>query len=127
MTREAAIARAVGSYDDGSFVADLARRVAIRTESQVPASHPFLRTYLADEVGPCMERIGYATRILDNPVAEGKDVHQLSCSLRPVVLFIWKAWQARAPPTSLRRTATVCRRFAAAETLFTTGFHANPA
>ncbi len=71
MTREAAIARAVGSYDDGSFVADLARRVAIRTESQVPASHPFLRTYLADEVGPCMERIGYATRILDNPVAGG--------------------------------------------------------
>ena len=61
MTREAAIARAVGGYDDGSFVADLARRVAIRTESQVQASHPFLRAYLADEIAPCMERIGYAT------------------------------------------------------------------
>jgi acetylornithine deacetylase/succinyl-diaminopimelate desuccinylase-like protein len=71
MSRDAAIARATRYYDDGSFIADLARRVAIRTESQIPASHPFLRTYLTDEIGPCLARLGYDNQVIDNPVAGG--------------------------------------------------------
>src|SRR4051812_34687716 len=38
MTREAAISRATRHFDEGEFISDLARRVAIRTESQVPES-----------------------------------------------------------------------------------------
>jgi len=33
MSREAAIARATRYFDDGKFLADLARRVAFKTES----------------------------------------------------------------------------------------------
>ncbi len=71
MSREQAIARATSHFDDGSFIADLARRVAIRTESQIPESHPFLRTYLTDEIGPALTRMGYENRIIDNPVKGG--------------------------------------------------------
>ena len=38
MTRSAAIARAAAFYDRGGFAAELARRVAFRTESQNPGS-----------------------------------------------------------------------------------------
>ncbi len=71
MSREQAIASAVSHFDDGSFIADLARRVAIRTESQIPESHPFLRDYLTAEIGPALARMGYENRIIDNPAAGG--------------------------------------------------------
>jgi acetylornithine deacetylase/succinyl-diaminopimelate desuccinylase-like protein len=71
MTRDAAIARAARHFDDGGFLADLARRVAFRTESQVPASFPELRRYLEEEIGPALEAMGYRTQIFDNPVKGG--------------------------------------------------------
>jgi acetylornithine deacetylase/succinyl-diaminopimelate desuccinylase-like protein len=71
MSREKAIDRATRYYDDGSFIADLARRVAFKTESQIPESHPYLRTYLTDEIGPCFAKMGYENRIIDNPVKGG--------------------------------------------------------
>jgi acetylornithine deacetylase/succinyl-diaminopimelate desuccinylase-like protein len=71
MSREGAIARATKYYDDGSFIVDLARRVAIKTESQIPESHPFLRTYLTDEIAPCLAKLGYANKVIDNPVKGG--------------------------------------------------------
>jgi hypothetical protein len=40
MTREGALDRAARHFDDGGFLADLARRVAIRSESQDPAQRP---------------------------------------------------------------------------------------
>jgi hypothetical protein len=46
MSRTAAVARAARHYDDGSFLADLARRVAIPTTSQEPENFPHLRRYL---------------------------------------------------------------------------------
>src|SRR5258708_6732994 len=51
MTRDGAIARATRHYDDGSFLTDLARRVAIHTDSQVPQSVPQLHRYLAEDIG----------------------------------------------------------------------------
>ena len=69
MTRESAISRATLHFDDGAFIADLARRVAYRTESQVPASRPHLTDYLVQELGPSFERIGFKVEICDNPVA----------------------------------------------------------
>ena len=45
MTRESAIERAERYFDCGKFRDDLARRVAFRTESQVPESRPQLGIY----------------------------------------------------------------------------------
>jgi acetylornithine deacetylase/succinyl-diaminopimelate desuccinylase-like protein len=55
------------AFDDGSFLADLARRVAIRTESQVPGSRPQLDAYLADEMAPTLAGLGYEVEVLANP------------------------------------------------------------
>src|SRR3954471_18721380 len=71
MTRETAISRATRHFDDGEFIADLARRVAYRTESQVPESRPHLREYLALELAPAFERLGFKVEIFENPVAAG--------------------------------------------------------
>src|SRR6266404_5413924 len=71
MTRDGAIARAALHYDDGSFLADLTRRVAIRSESQVPESFPELHRYLGEEIAPALAAMGYETAIHDNPVKGG--------------------------------------------------------
>ena len=68
MTREAALAAARQHFDSGAFVHDLARRVAIRTESQNPASAPELRRYLADEITPSLAALGFRSSLHDNPV-----------------------------------------------------------
>ncbi|MCC7485203.1 MAG: M20 family metallopeptidase [Burkholderiales bacterium] len=68
MTRESAISRATRHFDEGRFIEDLARRVAIRTESQVPASRPFLDVYLKQEIAPAFEQMGFRVEILPNPV-----------------------------------------------------------
>jgi acetylornithine deacetylase/succinyl-diaminopimelate desuccinylase-like protein len=47
----------------------LARRIALRTESQNPERKDELRRYLTDEIAPVLERMGFATRLWDNPVA----------------------------------------------------------
>jgi acetylornithine deacetylase/succinyl-diaminopimelate desuccinylase-like protein len=65
--REQAIAAAHAHFDSGAFVADLARRVAIRTESQDPASGPALASYLADEIGPSLAALGFTFALHANP------------------------------------------------------------
>ena len=69
MTRESAISRATHHFDSGEFIEDLTRRVAIRTESQVPESRPYMDVYLKQEIAPAFERMGFAVEILPNPVA----------------------------------------------------------
>jgi acetylornithine deacetylase/succinyl-diaminopimelate desuccinylase-like protein len=71
MTRAAAIAAAERYFDDGGFVADLARRVAIPTESQVEERLPVLHAYLAGEIAPGLARLGFQSEIIDNPVRGG--------------------------------------------------------
>jgi len=66
--REAALALANEHFDSGAFVADLARRVAIRTESQDAASGPALQAYLADELVPSLAGLGFVSTIHPNPV-----------------------------------------------------------
>jgi acetylornithine deacetylase/succinyl-diaminopimelate desuccinylase-like protein len=68
MTRETAISRATRHFDEGKFIEDLARRVAIRTESQIPESRPYMDVYLKDEITPAFDRMGFKTEILPNPV-----------------------------------------------------------
>ncbi len=68
-TRAGAIARARDYVEGGAFEADLARRVAFRTESQLlPASLPELTRYLEEEMAPAFQRLGFTTRIYANPL-----------------------------------------------------------
>lgn len=71
MTRDAAIANAERYYDSGGFHADLARRVAIPTESQNPERRAELERYLTAEMQPSLEALGFACRVVVNPVAKG--------------------------------------------------------
>ena len=71
MTRAAAIAAAEAYFDEGRFTQDLARRVAIPTESQVEERAPALHEYLADEIAPSLARLGFDSEIVSNPVRGG--------------------------------------------------------
>ncbi|MBC5763561.1 M20 family metallopeptidase [Ramlibacter albus] len=66
-TREAAIARAETYFDEGGFLADLQRRVAIPTTSQEADSMPALREYVQGEIGPSLSKLGYQWQVFDNP------------------------------------------------------------
>ncbi len=67
MSRDAALAAAQAQLDSGAFVQTLARRVAIRTESQDAASGPALRSYLDDEIGPALAALGFGFSVYPNP------------------------------------------------------------
>ncbi len=74
MSRDAAIARALAAFDDGTFLEDLDRRIAIPTESQNPERLPDLRRYLSEEMAPAFEAMGFACCLFENPVAGGGPV-----------------------------------------------------
>jgi hypothetical protein len=65
--RASAVAAAGHHFDSGTFVADLARRVAIRTESQDPASGPALNAYLEGEIAPSLAALGFTSQLHPNP------------------------------------------------------------
>jgi len=67
VTRAAALQAAVEHFDSGAFLRDLARRVAIRTESQDPASGPALQAYLESEMGPTLAALGFGCSLHANP------------------------------------------------------------
>jgi acetylornithine deacetylase/succinyl-diaminopimelate desuccinylase-like protein len=67
--RQDALARAAAHFDSGAFTADLARRVAFRTESQSADGGPALHAYLADELVPTLGALGFGCSIHPNPEA----------------------------------------------------------
>jgi acetylornithine deacetylase/succinyl-diaminopimelate desuccinylase-like protein len=69
MSRDRVIAWATQQFDRGQFFEDLARRVAIPTESQNPARGAELAAYLVDEIAPTLAAMGYVCRRLENPKA----------------------------------------------------------
>ena len=69
--REHALELARTHFDSGNFARDLARRVAIRTESQDPAAGPRLRAYLDDELVPTLQALGFSTTVHANPAPGG--------------------------------------------------------
>ena len=71
MTRESAISSATRYFDEGRLIEDIARRVAIRSESQIPESRPFLRQYLEAEIAPALTAMDFAVEVFDNPVEGG--------------------------------------------------------
>ena len=71
MSRDAAIARAADYFDSGGFKADLARRVAIPTESQNPDRAGELARYVEAEMRPALEALGFRCRVLRHAKARG--------------------------------------------------------
>ncbi len=66
-TREAAVAAAAAVHDDGRLRAVLERRVALRTESQVPEGEGALRDYLTGEMAPALRAMGFLPWVVENP------------------------------------------------------------
>src|SRR5262249_37703723 len=71
MSRDQAISHAERYFDEGGFFTDLARRVAIPTESQNPARGAELQRYLAEEIGPSFARLGFTWKTYPNPKPYG--------------------------------------------------------
>ncbi len=71
MTRAQAIAHAQDYFDTGAFKSDLGRLIAMPTESQNPDRAPVLTEYLAREMRPLFEGLGFECRILHHPKAKG--------------------------------------------------------
>ena len=69
--RSAAVHAAQAWFDRGELASVLARRVAYRTESQRDDSGRDLVAYLAEEIAPSLARIGFTSRIVDNPAGGG--------------------------------------------------------
>ncbi|CAB3701078.1 Succinyl-diaminopimelate desuccinylase [Paraburkholderia phenoliruptrix] len=68
MTRDEAIDNAISYFDSGAFLRDLQRRVRMETESQEASGMPVLWDYLSGELVPSVQRLGFETRIVANPV-----------------------------------------------------------
>lgn len=71
MTRAQTIIEIERYFDAGEFLTDLARRVAIPTESQNPERGEALLSYLRDEMQTGLERQGFSCTVLPNPTAKG--------------------------------------------------------
>ena len=70
MTRAAAIERAEKYFDSRQFHADLARRVAIPTESQNADRAAHLRCYLVDELTTSLDALGFECHVYHSPVGK---------------------------------------------------------
>jgi acetylornithine deacetylase/succinyl-diaminopimelate desuccinylase-like protein len=68
MSRNQAIETITEYYDRGAFAEQLARRVALRTESQIDNNQKALRAYLTEEMQPYLEGMDFTCRVFDNPV-----------------------------------------------------------
>jgi acetylornithine deacetylase/succinyl-diaminopimelate desuccinylase-like protein len=88
MSRQGAIARAERYFDSGAFKAELARRVAIASESQNPERVPELVRYIEAEMKPALEALGFSCRILAHPSAKGPFLlaERIEDPARPTVL-----------------------------------------
>ena len=80
MSREQAIQRAEKYFDSGEFFTDLARRVAIPTESQNPDRAGALADYLSAELVPSLHVLGFVCEIFKNP--NGGPFHRRSGRLQ---------------------------------------------
>nr|WP_295833070.1 M20 family metallopeptidase [uncultured Azospirillum sp.] len=68
-SRDGAIARAAHHFASGAFLADLTRRVAIKSESQSSDRGAELHAYLDEEMIPSLGKLGFTGTIVENAVA----------------------------------------------------------
>lgn len=54
-------------FDDGEFQAELAKLVAIPSESQDPRGAPHLHRYLSEAMMPLLSELGFSCEVFDNP------------------------------------------------------------
>ncbi len=100
-SRRGAVDRAHDKMDSGAYLEDLARRIAIPTESQVPERAAELYRYQRDEIGPCFDRMGFTCDILENPVSDRGPVlvaSRLEDAAKPTVLIYGHGDVVRAVP-----------------------------
>lgn len=71
MSRQEAITAATEYFDNGGYINDLRRRVAIRTESQMLAERGMEMAAYMREMRATLEPLGYICREHENPVAGG--------------------------------------------------------
>jgi acetylornithine deacetylase/succinyl-diaminopimelate desuccinylase-like protein len=71
MSRDRALAHAADYFDCGAFKADLARRVAIPSESQNPGRVDELVRYLREEMIPALQALGFQCRTMEHKRAPG--------------------------------------------------------
>jgi acetylornithine deacetylase/succinyl-diaminopimelate desuccinylase-like protein len=71
MIRQAALDRAAAHYAEGTLIADLARLVAVPTESQEASAASHLACYLTDHLRPMLEHMGFVVEVLINPASAG--------------------------------------------------------
>jgi acetylornithine deacetylase/succinyl-diaminopimelate desuccinylase-like protein len=70
MSRDAAVNRATDHFDSSTFKADLARRVAIATESLNPERAGELDRYIETEMRPALEALGFKCEVMRTPGVE---------------------------------------------------------
>jgi acetylornithine deacetylase/succinyl-diaminopimelate desuccinylase-like protein len=88
-TRNGAIARAVGHFDDGGFRRHLADLVAIPSTSQEPEYARDVARYLVDAIRPWLERLGFTVAIHANPEADAGPIltaERMEDPARPTVI-----------------------------------------
>ena len=71
MSREQAVVDAQAFFDNGTFKETLGRLVAMPTESQNPDRAPLLDAYIAREMWPVFEEMGFTCTVLHAPGAKG--------------------------------------------------------
>jgi acetylornithine deacetylase/succinyl-diaminopimelate desuccinylase-like protein len=71
MSRSDCLAAAEAYFDSGRFFADLAERVACRTESDTGAAPPALTAYLREHIAQPLARLGFESELVPNPVEGG--------------------------------------------------------
>jgi acetylornithine deacetylase/succinyl-diaminopimelate desuccinylase-like protein len=71
MKRQAVLERAARHYDGGAFLAELARLVAVPSESQEARGAPYLAAYLTEHLRPLLENMGFLCQVLVNPAPGG--------------------------------------------------------
>jgi len=71
MSRAEAIRASERYFDEGGFFAELAQRVAVKTESQNPARRAELAAYLEQVMQPYLEQLGFACSVHANPSEKG--------------------------------------------------------
>ena len=67
-SRDDAMTLATDYFDSGEFESDLARRVAIPSESQTLEGLPHCARYLAEEMAPAFEAMGFECETFANPI-----------------------------------------------------------
>ena len=86
MSRDDAICHTEFYFDSGAFREDLARRVAIPTESQNPDRAPVLTIYLENEIRPALEALGFECRTLSEGQWPFLLAERMEDEARPTVL-----------------------------------------